>query len=114
LTTQTDATRCFGDNQFGQLVGAQAVASSLKNYSCPHIVCIALLCCRVQGYGNTNDALTMRADEVQDVFLGIGVSATDISAGLFNTCVILSNKKVLCWGDNTSGKPIFIFILLAQ
>jgi alpha-tubulin suppressor-like RCC1 family protein len=65
--------------------------------------CIVLLS-YVQGYGNTIDITD--ASEAKDVFLGTGVYATKISAGYANTCAILSNNKLLCWGLNQFGKLI--------
>jgi Regulator of chromosome condensation (RCC1) repeat len=58
----------------------------------------------VQGYGNTVDVTD--ASTATDVFLGTGVYATAISAGFITTCAVLSNKKLLCWGNNGHGKPI--------
>jgi Regulator of chromosome condensation (RCC1) repeat len=57
-----------------------------------------------QGYGNTIDVTD--ASKAKDAILGTGVYAATISAGQTNTCAILSNNKLLCWGDNYHGKPI--------
>jgi Regulator of chromosome condensation (RCC1) repeat len=66
------------------------------------LYCIAV--CHDQGYGNTVSVTD--ASKAEDVFLGTGVYATAISAGLYNTCAILSNRKLLCWGWNPYGKLI--------
>jgi hypothetical protein len=68
-----------------------------------HTVCIAVLLCYVQGYGNTShasNATDVFLGTATDVFLGTGVYATTISALGYNTCAILSN--------NEYGKPISI------
>jgi Regulator of chromosome condensation (RCC1) repeat len=57
-----------------------------------------------QGYGNTVSVTD--ASTAKDVFLGTGVYATAISTGVGNTCAVLSNKQLLCWGFDASGKPI--------
>jgi Regulator of chromosome condensation (RCC1) repeat len=56
-----------------------------------------------QGYGNTVDITD--ASTAKDVFLGTSVYATAISTGDSNTCAILSNQQLLCWGDNEFGMP---------
>jgi hypothetical protein len=55
-----------------------------------------------QGYGNTIDVTD--ASIAQDVVLGTGVYATDISAGDIQTCAILSNQQLLCWAYNSNGE----------
>jgi Regulator of chromosome condensation (RCC1) repeat len=70
------------------------------------LYCIVLLCCYVQGYGNTVDVTD--ASEAKDVFLGTGVYATTISAGELTTYAILSTKQLVCWGNNDSGEPAVI------
>jgi len=55
------------------------------------------------GYGNTN---TIGDDEhpatAGDV--SIGGTVTQISAGRWHTCALLSTKKVRCWGSGGSGE----------
>jgi alpha-tubulin suppressor-like RCC1 family protein len=53
------------------------------------------------GYGNTNDVLD--PGSVGAVYLGPGRTATAISAGGADTCAILDNGSVLCWGYGGGG-----------
>jgi alpha-tubulin suppressor-like RCC1 family protein len=68
--------RCWGRNQYGQL-----------------------------GLGDVeergNDVGEMAA--LTDVNLGEGRTATAVEAGFFQTCAILDNSTVKCWGRNTMG-----------
>ena len=43
-------------------------------------------------------------DDLPTVDLGIGRTATSISAGYSHTCVLLDNLSVACWGDNSKGQ----------
>ena len=53
------------------------------------------------GYGHTN-VLTTPSDSV--INLGNGHTALAVSAGIDNTCAILDDATVRCWGDNTYGQ----------
>ncbi len=50
------------------------------------------------GYGDT----TNRSSALSDI--NLGVSATQISTGENNTCALLSNGNVKCWGYNGNGE----------
>ena len=67
------AVRCWGLNSYGQL-----------------------------GYGHTN---TIGDDEMPasagGVDMGVGVTATQITAGEFHTCALLDTGNVRCWGNNS-------------
>jgi alpha-tubulin suppressor-like RCC1 family protein len=54
-------------------------------------------------YGQLGDGTTMdRASPVDVVGLGAGV--TDLSAGIYHNCVVLSTAQAKCWGDNLDGQ----------
>ena len=57
------------------------------------------------GYGNTDkigdDELPSVADTVD---LGSNTTVTQIAAGNFHTCALLSNGSVQCWGDGDAGQ----------
>jgi alpha-tubulin suppressor-like RCC1 family protein len=59
------------------------------------------------GYGDISSrggsAITI-GDNLPPVDLGSGRSATAVSAALFNSCAILDDKTVKCWGNNTYGQ----------
>jgi Regulator of chromosome condensation (RCC1) repeat len=55
----------------------------------------------MQGYANGDS--NYDPSNVTDVFLGTGSTATAIAVGRSNTCAILSNKQLLCWGSNPYG-----------
>ena len=50
------------------------------------------------GHGNTADSYTPMPVP------GLSGAITDIDAGFLNTCVLVENKTVKCWGDNNGGQ----------
>jgi hypothetical protein len=59
------------------------------------------------GYGNTNklgDGSGEMGDNLSVVDLGTGRTATTISTGYGQTCVILDNASLKCWGYNGTGQ----------
>eukprot|EP00953_Heterococcus_sp_UTEX-ZZ885_P041669 21240-Heterococcus_DN1.PRE.1 len=93
----TGSLYCWGDNTSGQL-GRPA-----NQMTTPGAIVGPLnFGTGRSGYGNTEDVA--EASKAKDIFLGTGVYATTIEAGDANTCAILSNKKLLCWGSNDFGQ----------
>jgi hypothetical protein len=75
-TLDTDEVLCWGQNNIGQL-----------------------------GQGNTtNIGDNETPDTIPTVNLGLGRTATAITAGAAHTCAILDTDEVLCWGSNSSGE----------
>ena len=73
----TNAVKCWGNNGSGQL-----------------------------GLGDTNARGTTAAqmgDTLPVVNLGSGRTALQLAAGNNNTCALLDNRQVKCWGDNSGG-----------
>jgi alpha-tubulin suppressor-like RCC1 family protein len=72
------SVKCWGDNRYGQL-----------------------------GYGNTDtigDASDEMGDNLAAVDLGTGRTATAIIAYFLQTCALLDNSAVKCWGYNSNGQ----------
>ena len=70
--------KCWGDNRSGQL-----------------------------GQGHTTNigvSENQMGDFLPPVDLGTGMFATQIAAGMYHTCALLSDGRVKCWGDNRSGQ----------
>jgi alpha-tubulin suppressor-like RCC1 family protein len=73
-----NALKCWGDNQGGRL-----------------------------GIGDTlhrGDNASEMSDSLPTVALGTGRTAKTVSASVANTCVILDNDAVKCWGGNLVGE----------
>jgi alpha-tubulin suppressor-like RCC1 family protein len=59
------------------------------------------------GYGSTNnvgDSPASTPNRVGPVKLGVGRTATAISAGAHDTCAVLDNNTVRCWGYGGNGE----------
>jgi alpha-tubulin suppressor-like RCC1 family protein len=59
------------------------------------------------GLGSTStmgDSLAEMGDSLAYVNLGTGRTATKVAAGANHTCALLDNKKLKCWGLNSSGQ----------
>jgi alpha-tubulin suppressor-like RCC1 family protein len=54
--------------------------------------------------GNRGDGPGQMGDNLLDVDIGPGRTATNIAAGSFHFCVQRDNGTVKCWGDNTAGQ----------
>ncbi|HEX2571722.1 MAG TPA: RTX toxin [Polyangia bacterium] len=80
----TPGVRCWGRNGEGQLGYASAVAS-------------------VFGTNNGDTEQPYVAGDVQFSNLN-GATITDIQAGQYHTCVLLSDGNVRCWGYNAYGQ----------
>lgn len=123
----TFKVRCWGRNNYGQLgygnttdlsspggdinLGDGVKAYSIKTSSSGH-TCATLSTGKVScwgwnafgqlGYGNTIDLLS--PGEGIDFGAEAGILAAQIAIGNTHTCVLLSNKKVRCWGYNNAGQ----------
>jgi alpha-tubulin suppressor-like RCC1 family protein len=56
------------------------------------------------GGSNLGDGANEMGDNLPTVDLGTGRTATAISAGYYNTCAILDDASVKCWGNGNHGK----------
>eukprot|EP01084_Bolivina_argentea_P210039 357640_1 len=74
----TNGVKCWGDGVAGQL-----------------------------GYGNQNnigDGPNEMGINLQEVDLGLGITAIQIALGGSHTCALLSTNGVKCWGDGSYGQ----------
>src|SRR5690606_9674905 len=53
---------------------------------------------------NRGDGSNEMGDNLPNVDLGGGRTATDITAGATHTCAILDDGSAKCWGANNSGQ----------
>lgn len=118
--TSAGGVQCWGGNLHGQLgnetftdsgapvsvkglsTGVLAVAAGTE-HTCALTAAGAVQCWGHNDHGQLGDGTyTDSAAPVQVTGLTSGVSA--VSAGWYNTCVIVSGGGVQCWGDNTRGQ----------
>ncbi len=92
-------------------MGAVAIVAG-GNHTCARLASGPLVCWGLSsngelGYGNTNtigdDELPSSAGAV-DLTRTSGVSVTGLGAGRFETCALLSDKTLKCWGLNSFGE----------
>lgn len=109
----TDAVYCWGYDGYGQLGGynvslgsgrtAKAVSAG-NQHSCALLDDNTVKCWGGNGSGQLGyDDTTSRSSPGPAVNLGSGRTATALSAGLGNTCVILDTNAVKCWGAGSYG-----------
>ena len=97
-----DSVKCWGNNHYGQLGQGESNSVGGFGYGSGQY-----------GYGyqmrsNVRDDVGDDADEMGDnlppISLGTGRFAQQIAAGGFNTCALLDDDSVKCWGHNRLGQ----------
>ena len=115
-----DQTEEMGDNLFFLRLGTDGDSVELPvrkittgyYHSCALFVNGRVKCWGRNQFGQlgltTTDSKGLSASEMGNslafVELGSGVTAIDIQAGAYNTCAVLNNNDVKCWGNNTAGQ----------
>jgi alpha-tubulin suppressor-like RCC1 family protein/uncharacterized ParB-like nuclease family protein len=118
--TNSGKLRCWGSNSLGQLgtgdtnnqVGLVESLTSkpVISYStgtfhtCAILVSRELQCWGVNAWGQLGLGDTTERLTPTTVDLGLGRTAVAVSTGAANTCVILDNGQLKCWGDNLYGQ----------
>ena len=118
--TTGGGVKCWGDNAFGELGNGSTVATSPpvdvtglasgqtaisagSFHACALDTVGLVRCWGRNGNGQLGDGTT--ADRRTPVRLSVqATDATAIAAGGKHTCALLSNRSVVCWGDNTAGQ----------
>ncbi len=116
------SVKCWGDNSNGQLgdgtravhiepekatmpIGKRAVEISAGSYhNCVLLDAGAVRCWGDNSYGQLGDGTIIERTSPVVVDLGVGRTATGVSAGESHTCVVLDDHSVKCWGDNSNGQ----------
>ena len=115
--------KCWGKNSNGQLgLGDGKVAGHYNtpqevslggsaqfltagaNYTCAILSNGKVKCWGDNTYGQLGLGHEDERNTPQEVSLGAEVTAKFLTAGSDHTCAMLSNGKVKCWGDNSSGQ----------
>ena len=112
--------RCWGSNSLGQLgtgdtnnqVGLVVSLtskpviefSSGMFHTCAILVSRELQCWGANAWGQLGDGTTNHSATPITVDLGTGRTAVAVSTGASNTCAILDNGRLKCWGDNPYGQ----------
>ncbi len=116
----TGGVKCWGYNGYGQLgdntnlrretpvdvfgltSGVKAIAAG-EYHSCALLTSGSVRCWGANYYGQIGDGTTTsRPTPVNSIGLSTGVSA--VSAGGDNSCALLSNGALRCWGANYYGQ----------
>ena len=111
--------RCWGSNEFGQLgdgtkiertspvpvdLGKGALSiSSGESHTCAILIDHSVKCWGQNTNGQLGDGTTSDREDPIIVDLG-GESALSISSGSYHTCAIMTDRTLMCWGDNWNGQ----------
>lgn len=113
--------RCWGANDRGQLGTAWTAAgverpiqadilpanvtkmAMSNSHSCYLTSESRVFCWGENGYGELGNGTTVDSSSPVEV-LNMGGTAVDISAGRDNSCALLSNGQLKCWGANWHGQ----------
>ena len=115
------SVRCWGSNEFGQLgdgteiertspvvvdlgQGISALGiSSGESHTCAVLSDQSVKCWGQNSNGQLGDGTT--EDRSSPVLADMGgEDALLVSAGSYHTCAIMSDRTVMCWGDNWNGQ----------
>ena len=114
--------QCWGDNHYGQLGDGTNTQSSVPvpvtgittaiaisagyRHTCALLADKTVQCWGDNHYGQLGDGTKTQATTPVSVsgIDGTTVQATAIAAGYRHSCVLLADKTVQCWGDNTYGQ----------
>ncbi len=112
-TTRGDGANEMGDNLPAVDLGTGRTATAVAmgtNHACALLDDATVKCWGLGIYLGQGDTLTRgdgageMGDNLPAIDLGVGRTATAISAGDQMTCAILDNALVKCWGFNGSGQ----------
>jgi alpha-tubulin suppressor-like RCC1 family protein len=113
---------CWGFNGSGQALGATPSYETPESFALPpagttwsaittgfsHACALTSLgdvyCWGANGTGQLGQGNTVPLDTPTKVVLPGGVKATTISAGQGHVCAILTDKRLLCWGNGFQGQ----------
>ncbi|HII33627.1 MAG TPA: hypothetical protein HA308_01855, partial [Candidatus Thalassarchaeaceae archaeon] len=110
--------RCSGTNNYGQLgIGSNSLSngsvdfgtrtpvaiSDGNNHNCAILDDASVRCWGRNNHGQLGDGSNTNRNYPVSVDLGVGRTATSISAGNDFSCAVLDNGAVKCWGFNGYG-----------
>jgi alpha-tubulin suppressor-like RCC1 family protein len=110
---------CWGNNEFGTLgngttissstpvdvtgLGSGVTAIAVGSHACAVIKGGGVRCWGYNHYGELGDGTWTDSSVPVDV-VGLDTRATAIGAHYYNSCALLSDGKVMCWGDDSQGQ----------
>jgi len=112
---------CWGGNNYGELgigesgdrdlpvVVSDLPSAALEISSGDKHTCVILDGGEVWCWGSNNDGQIGDGTKGEDRFLpvkvaGLSSGAVSVATGAFDTCVLLENRTIRCWGDNMFGQ----------
>ena len=114
------SVRCWGSNEFGQLGdgttierttpvsvdlggGSALGISSGESHTCAVLNDNSVKCWGLNSNGQLGDGTTTDRSSPTLTDMG-GEEVLLVSAGSYHTCAIMSDRSVMCWGDNWNGQ----------
>ncbi len=118
--TTAGGVKCWGDNDYGQLgngtiadksmpvdvvglASGVAAISAGGSHTCALMAEGGVRCWGDNDYGQLGDATTTNKNTPIDV-VGLGRSMMALTAGNSHTCVLTTEGRVKCWGNNSAGQ----------
>jgi alpha-tubulin suppressor-like RCC1 family protein len=77
--------------------------SSLYDHTCAVTSEGAVFCWGMNNFGQLGDNITTTREQAVQV-IGLDGDVTRVATGLYHSCVLTTDGKVKCWGDNTWGQ----------
>jgi len=120
IVTNSGAVKCWGGNGFGRLgdgtqnnsntprdvVGLNGPAIAVTagyHHTCALLVSGTVQCWGWNAGGQLGDGTTNDSNAPVSV-QGLTSAVEALTVGSRNSCVLLSNREIKCWGDNTYGQ----------
>ena len=120
ILNSSGAVKCWGRNDSGQLgngttedqqtpvdvIGLSNSVTAISaggSHTCSLMTSGGVKCWGFNSYGALGDGTTLQRTEPVDV-IGLDISATMVSAGSSQTCLLTSSGGVKCWGNNLYGQ----------
>ena len=113
------AVQCWGNNEFGGLgngttissstpvdvtgLGSGATAVAVGSHACAIVQSGGVRCWGYNHYGELGDGTWTDSSVPIDV-VALHSGATAIGAHYYNSCALLSDGRVMCWGDDSQGQ----------
>jgi len=86
------------------LGGPYVSVSAGRQHACAVTIDFTVECWGINTYGQLGDGATTNSASPVTVQLPSGAQAWQVHAGDLVTCALMTDQRIMCWGDNTHGE----------